>query len=164
MITLCGFLILSPFGHWLIRLLGLSAFLYGIGYGVLEYARRKGTDVFWTRKQKFVSLGISTARKASILILGAAIGYGIRDHQLASRLVNYQDVAVVQKFSDDHFLIQPARMVPLDSELCSDSIPNDLKQGDTLEYFRFEQRDRCKRLIAYGRKAQGELNASIQMR
>lgn len=155
-------LILSPLGHLLIRLLALSVFLYGIGYGVHEYARRKGIDVFWTRKQKIVSGVIRNAGRATILILGIAIGYGIRDHQLVSNHVTYTDIDVLYKVNDVRYFVQPARMRAMDITLCNERV--DWNAGDLLDDWTFEQMPGCKRVISYHKKPQGELNADVSFR
>ena len=155
-------LTLSPLGHLLIRFLALSVFLYGIGFGVLEYARRKGIDVFSTRKHRIVSGVIRNASKATILILGIAIGYGVRDHQLVDSTITYRNVLVQQRLAERRYRVIPQWMSRLDVELCQGP-PIDWQEGDTLDEWTFEQQRGCKRVISYHKK-QGELDASLSTR
>lgn len=161
----CSYLlILSPFGHLLIRLLGLSVFLYGIGYGVLEYARSKGTNVLLSGKNKTVSSVIRLASKASILLAGVAIGYGIRDHQLSQNTHTYWDVVVLERYTPQRFKVQPAMSVSGVWDTCS---PQDWQAGQKMDWVTIEQNLGCKtiRYQHFYSNSQGErLNASIQMR
>lgn len=94
-----------------------------------------------------------------LIILGIAIGYLYRSHQLASNVVTYTDVLIREKVSEDHFRIQPARMLPIDSKVCYSNV--DWKQGEVLCLLKFEQMRGCKRIIAYDRYncQKGELRA-----
>jgi len=98
------------------------------------------------------------------LILGAGLGYGSREHQLAGNTVTYTAVAIHPPSQPNtDFDIQPVRMQPIPSKICKSIV--DWKYGEVLKDLTFEQEHGCKRVISYHRYPQGEkLNAAIQMR
>ena len=75
--------------------------------------------------------------------LSAGLGYGIRDHQLISNSHTYWDVAILDKYSDHSFRIQPARMQDGQWDFCA---PVPFQKHDELRYITFEQKNGCKRL------------------
>lgn len=96
------------------------------------------------------------------VIVGIFIGYLYRSHELSINTVTYTDVLVKEKIADNHFKLQPARMIPIESKLCYSTV--DWKQGEILCLLKFEQLKGCKRIIAYDRQIcknkEGELRAS----
>jgi hypothetical protein len=97
------------------------------------------------------------------LAAGVMFGWLWRDHQLASSQITYTDVLVRQKVNDRRFLMQPARMAAIDSQLCPESTV-DWHPSETLADWTFEQKYGCKRVISYHRPLQGELNALLSLR
>jgi hypothetical protein len=97
------------------------------------------------------------------MILGVALGVGIRDRQLSDSTVTYTSVAILPPSRTDvDFDIQPARMQPIPSKICKSLV--DWQYGEVLKDVTFEQELGCKRIISYHRYDKGELNASIQLR
>lgn len=78
-----------------------------------------------------------------VAILAGTAGYGIRDHQLTVNSHTYWDVAILDKYSDQSFRIQPARMQDGQWDFCA---PVPFQKHDELRYITFEQKNGCKRL------------------
>jgi len=47
-----------------------------------------------------------------------SVGYLWRDHQLVNNRFTYTDVYVMRKLSDMSYIVRPARMQPIKSDLC----------------------------------------------
>jgi hypothetical protein len=168
-----------------IRLFLSLAFIIGIIYFGARLKRKTFTTATQPQKSKFVSLGIGwsprkeerriTAERRGkqtvyiagmtlSLILGVAIGYASRDHQLISRSHTYWDVAILEKYSDSSFRIQPARMQDGQWDFCA---PAPFQKHDELRYITFEQKNGCKRLEYFQKldaRLGEKLNAAISTR
>jgi len=70
-------------------------------------------------------------------------GYLWRDHQLVVQSQTYWDVAILDKYSDSSFRIQPARMQDGQWDFCA---PTSFQKNEQLRYITFEQKNGCKRL------------------
>lgn len=91
---------------------------------------------------------------ASLILLGFFLG-SIYEKQAmlavvdeATKRVTYTDVHVEKKLSEDRFIVQPARMAPLDVSICPVSTV-DWKPGENLRDWTFEQLPGCKRVVSY---------------
>lgn len=92
------------------------------------------------------------------LLMGVALGWLWRDHQLATNIVPYTDVSIHHRLDDRHFIVQPARMPELAVTLCNgDRV--DWLPGDHLRDWIFEQMQGCKRNISYHKG--GDLDAGL---
>lgn len=111
-------------------------------------------------------LGKKTVFIASVslaLIVGLGAGYAVRDHQLATHLQTYTDVAILKKVAEGEFWIWPDRMKQQHIQLCAGSVVG-WQEGETLDDWTFEQKAGCKRVVSYHERLKGELDAAIQMR
>jgi hypothetical protein len=97
------------------------------------------------------------------LLVGLAIGYMSRDHQLSSNKFTYTDVSVLKRISDREFVVWPDRMKQQHVQLCPESSVG-WYEGETLDDWTFEQQRGCKRVVSYHEKQKGEINASVQIR
>lgn len=98
-----------------------------------------------------------------MLALGLALGYGARDHELATRTQTYTDVAINKALPGNEFLIWPDRMKQMHIRLCPESSVA-WYEGEVLSDWTFEQKSSCKRVVSYHEKPKGEIDAAIQIR
>jgi hypothetical protein len=112
--------------------------------------------------QKLRTAMANTGKIGLGMILGVALGVGIRDYQLTINRLTYTDIAIVTKFSAQDFLIWPDRMKQQRVQICTKTIV-DWHEGEVLDDWTFEQEKDCKRVISYHKKEKGELNASTKL-
>jgi len=117
-----------------------------------------------TTKQKLRTLMENTGKVGLGIVLGVALGVGIRDHQLINQSHTYWDVAILEKYSNISFRIQPARMQDGQWDFCE---PVPFQKYDKLRYITFEQKNGCKRLEYFQKlnpRLGEKLNATISSR
>lgn len=160
--------------HSLLRLLFLSGALYFLLRSAVTIVRtrqlgkksgetdqsKNGTEL--GTETQIESHGRDSGNKriasvVAVLFLGFAGGWSLRNSSLASNRVTYTDVFVADKISQNRFLMQPARMQPIESDLCYSDV--DWEKGETLRDWTFEQLHGCKRVISYHRYLKGDLHA-----
>jgi len=87
-----------------------------------------------------------------LLAAGLFVGWLWRDHQLATATrYTYTDVTINRKINDHKFIVQPARMSPIISDICPESSV-DWREREILRDWTFDQRPGCKHVISYHEK------------
>lgn len=146
---------------WLLRGLLLCAGLYALWSALTILREGRSEEVIPVKRIDLVKTRIAELCMVVIAFTcGSMLGYLYRSHQLADSTVTYTSVLIKDKFSNEHFNIQPARMEPIDTTVCQSVV--DWQEGETLCSLKYEQLYGCKRIIAYDRFncMKGELNAS----
>lgn len=163
-------MIISP--HFWLRLLISFLGLWGFGYAI-SIARKRNREQGRTspivnkteRLKQWAAQAILNAGKVGLgVVLGTLLGMWIRDQQLLDNRHTYWDVAILDKYSDKSFHIQPARMQDGQWDFCA---PAPFQKGNSLRYITFEQQNGCKRLEyfqIYQAQSGEKINAAIQMR
>lgn len=132
--------------------------LSGIRRHMKETVTTKGLyNIPKVRPRGEVTIWIATMM--TMLAIGLALGYGARDRQLVSNSHTYWDVAILEKYSDISFRIQPARMQDGQWDFCA---PVPFQKSDELRYITFEQKNGCKRL-EYFQKLDSRLGEKLNV-
>lgn len=140
--------------HFWLRLLICCLGLWGCGWLTSVAWRRKKengtiTPIITPKmqvKEKLRTAVTNTAKIGVGVVLGTLLGMEIRDRQLIDNTHTYLDVLVLEQYTADKYLLQPARMQPWISKTC---IPIDLTPGRKMKFYTYEQAVNCQRVKAF---------------
>lgn len=161
-------MIISP--HFWLRLLISFLGLWGFGYAI-SIARKRNREQGRTspivnkteRLKQWAAQAILNAGKVGLgVVLGTLLGMWIRDRQLNENTHTYFDVAILEKYSDSKYLLQPARMQPWIAVPCT---PPDWERGQQMKFVTLEWKGKCLQIKAFEfyANSKGErVNASLQ--
>lgn len=161
-------MIISP--HFWLRLLISFLGLWGFGYAI-SIARKRNREQGRTspivnkteRLKQWAAQAILNAGKVGLgVVLGTLLGMWIRDRQLLDNQHTYFDVIILEKYSQNKYLLQPARMQPWIAKTCSDV---DWHVPQQMKFFTYEQMPDCMRVKAfvfYANNKGERVNASLQ--
>lgn len=131
----------------------------------------KGTlgKAFTLKRMVMVMTGeraMQRASKTGMLLFGTLTGFGLgmgwRDHQLTTSRHTYWDVAIVERYNDRSFMVQPERMQHYRWDFCA---PAPFDRGEQVKFITYEQQPGCKRLEYFKRyEMEGERDAQLSTR